>query len=395
MSLTLAISKERVRSIDILRGLVMVIMALDHVREFFHSQAILQNPLDPQTATPAIYFTRWITHLCAPIFVLLSGTSIYLVGLRKTKAELSAFLLKRGLWLIFVEIVIMNFAFSFDPGYPFVFLQVIWAIGISMVILAVLIWLPFPVLFALGLVIFFGHNLLDYLEAERNGRVGTLWSLLHRQNFTNLGDNRMLGILYPFLPWTGIMLLGYSLGKWYEPTVDATVRRKRLITLGLGLLAMFFILRSINEYGDPTPRDPNLTGIQAFFSYMNVQKYPPSLMFSSVVYGIGMLLLVLFERVRNKFTDVLNIYGRVPFFYYVLHFYLIHLLTVVGFFAAGYGVADIRTPGVPFNFRPPAFGYPLWAVYLIWIGVVAVLYPLCKWYNNYKSRHNHWWLSYV
>lgn len=395
MSLALAISKERVRSIDILRGLVMVIMALDHVREFFHAQAILQNPLDPQTTSPAVYFTRWITHLCAPIFVLLSGTSIYLVGQRKSKAELSAFLLKRGLWLVFIEIVVMNFAFSFDVHYHFIFLQVIWAIGISMIILALLIWLPFPVLLALGLVIFFGHNLIDYAEAERNGRVGTFWGLLHRPTFTGLGSDRMLGILYPFVPWTGIMLLGYSLGKWYETSVDAAVRRKRLVTLGLGLLALFFILRSINEYGDPTPRDPNLTGIKAFFSYMNVQKYPPSLMFSSAVFGIGMLLLVLFERVRNKVTDVLNVYGRVPFFYYVLHFYLIHLLTVIGFFAAGYGVADIRTPNVPFNFRPPAFGYPLWAVYLIWIGVVAVLYPLCKWYNNYKSTHKHWWLSYV
>lgn len=394
MSLAIAVTKERVRSIDILRGLVMVIMALDHVREFFHSQAILQNPLDPATTTPAIYFTRWITHLCAPIFVLLSGTSIYLVGLRKSKAELSAFLLKRGLWLIFVEIVIMNFAFSFDYHYYFIFLQVIWAIGISMVILALLIWLPFPVLFGIGLIIFFGHNLIDYAEAAE-GRVGLFWSLLHRPNFTGLGSGRTLAVLYPFLPWTGIMLLGYSLGKWYEQSVDPVVRRKRLVTLGLGLIALFFILRSINEYGDPTPRDPNLTGIQAFFSYMNVQKYPPSLMFSSIIFGIGMLLLAGLELVRNKFTDILNIFGRVPFFYYVLHFYLIHLLTIIGFFAAGYGAADIRNPNIPFNFRPPAFGYPLWAVYLIWLGVLIVLYPLCKWYNNYKSRHNHWWLSYI
>jgi uncharacterized membrane protein len=395
MSLALSITKKRVRSIDILRGLVMVIMALDHVRDFFHSQAMLQDPLNPETTTPALYFTRWITHLCAPVFVLLSGTSIYLVGLRKSKAALSAFLLKRGLWLIVVEIVVMNFAFSFEPNYFFIFLQVIWAIGISMVILSLLVWLPFPVLFGLGLVIFFGHNLLDYLEAERNGQAGFFWSLLHRQNFINISSSRTLGILYPFLPWTGIMLLGYSLGKWYEPSVDATVRRKRLLMLALALLALFLILRSINQYGDPTPRNPALSGLQAFFSFMNVQKYPPSLMFCCAVFGIGMLLLVVFERVRNKFTDVLNVYGRVPFFYYVLHFYLIHLLCIIGFFAAGYGAADIRTPNFPFNFRPPNFGYPLWAVYLIWIGVVAALYPLCKWYNKYKSTHNHWWLSYV
>jgi uncharacterized membrane protein len=393
--MSLSIVRDRVRSIDVLRGFVMVIMALDHVRDYFHYQAFTDNPLNPATTTPALYFTRWITHLCAPIFVLLSGTSIYLVGLRKTKAQLSRFLLTRGFWLILVELILMNFAFSFDPNFTTVFIQVIWAIGISMIILAGLIWLPFQVLLALGLIIFFGHNLLDYAEAERQGRVGFFWSLLHRSGFFPFGNGHGFGVLYPFLPWTGIMLVGYSLGKWFEASVDAPVRRKRLLITGGCLIALFIVLRTVNLYGDPTPRDTSLTGVQAFYSFMNVQKYPPSLMFSCITIGIGMLLLVLFENVKNRATSVFNVYGRVPFFYYVPHFYLIHLLCVVAFFASGHGVSEIRSPNVPFLFRPLSFGYHLWVVYLIWIAVVAALYPLCKWYNKYKSSHSNWWLSYV
>lgn len=394
--MSLSITRQRVRSIDVVRGFVMIIMALDHVRDFFHYTAMTQDPLNPATTSPALYFTRWITHLCAPIFVLLSGTSIYLVGLRKTKPQLTKFLLTRGLWLIFVELILMNFGFSFDPHFTTVFVQVIWAIGISMIILAGLIWLPFPVILTLGLVIFFGHNLLDYAEADRKGQVGFFWSLLHRPGFFPYdGGSRVFSILYPFVPWTGVMLVGYSLGKWFEPQVDPVVRKKRLLITGVCLITLFLALRIANSYGDPTPWNPELTGIKAFFSFMNVQKYPPSLMYSSITIGIGMLLLVIFENMNNRATNVLNVYGRVPFFYYVPHFYLIHLLCVVAFFASGYGVNDIRSPTVPFLFRPANFGFHLWAVYLIWIAVVAILYPLCKWYNNYKSTHNNWWLSYV
>ena len=191
------------------------------------------------------------------------------------------------------------------------------------------------------------------------------------------------------------MLMGYSLGKWYEANVDPVVRRKRLVITGVCLIALFLVLRAGNLYGDPTPWDTKLTGVKAFYSFMNVQKYPPSLMFCGITLGIGLLLLAWFEGMKGRVTNVLNVYGRVPFFYYVPLFYLIHLLCVFAFFAAGYGVDQIRDPNVPFLFRPAAFGYPLWAEYLIWIAVVAMLYPLCKWYNNYKSSHNNWWLSYV
>jgi uncharacterized membrane protein len=393
--MSLPILRERIRSIDVLRGFIMVIMALDHVRDFFHFDALQNDPLNPETTTPALYFTRWITHLCAPLFVLLSGTSAYLVGLRKSKAQLSSFLIKRGLWLIVAEIVIMSFGFTFDPGYSAIFLQVIWAIGICMVFLGLMIWLPFPVILAIGLIIFFGHNLADAAERAREGRVGFVWSLLHRPAFYPYGNGRLFAILYPFLPWLGVMTLGYCLGKWFEPEVRPAVRSKRLVMLGLGLIALFFVLRTINGYGNPNPRLTDASGWKAFFSFMNVQKYPPSLMFSSITIGIGLLLLVFFEQIKNRITDILNIYGRVPFFYFVVHFYLIHFLCMIAFLVEGRAAETIRTPNSPFLFRPADFGYRLWIVYLIWIGVVVLMYPLCKWYNRYKSTHRNWWLSYI
>jgi uncharacterized membrane protein len=393
MSLTQ--SRERVQSIDVLRGLIMVIMAIDHVREYFHYTALTQNPLDPATSTPALYFTRWITHLCAPLFVFLSGTSAYLAGRKRTKAQFSGFLIKRGLWLILIDLVLMSLLLTFDPNYGVLILQVIWAIGISMVLLGLLVWLPLPVIFALGLIIFFGHNLLDSAEVARKGDVGVMWSLAHRVGFFSLGGNRMLLVLYPFVPWLGIMLLGFCLGKWFEPSAAASVRPKRLAALGLALIVLFIVLRTLNGYGDPTPRQDFDTLQSDFFSFMNVQKYPPSLMFASITIGIGLLLLALFENIRNPITQILNVYGRVPFFYYILHFFLIHAVCVAVFYAQGYGAADIRTPNNIILFRPPGLGYPLWINYLIWLALLAVLYPLCKWYNRYKSTHGYWWLSYL
>jgi uncharacterized membrane protein len=393
--MSLPIVRERIRSIDVLRGFIMVIMALDHVRDFFHFDALANDPLNPQTTTPALYFTRWVTHLCAPLFVLLSGTSAYLVGSKKSKSQLSSFLIKRGLWLIVAEVVIVSFALTFDPTYSAIFLQVIWAIGICMVLLGLLVWLPFYAILAIGLIIFFGHNALDAFEQLRNGQVGIFWSLLHRPGFFPLGDNRLLAVLYPFLPWLGVMILGYCLGKWFEPHITPAMRSRRLVILGLALIALFFVLRTINDYGNPIPRLTDASGWTAFFSFMNVQKYPPSLMFCSITIGIGLLLLAFFEQIRNRATDVLNVYGRVPFFYFMVHFYLIHFLCMIAFFLEGRGTDTIRTASSPFLFRPADFGYRLWIVYIIWIGLVLLMYPLCKWYNRYKSTHRSWWLSYI
>ncbi|MFT3822477.1 MAG: heparan-alpha-glucosaminide N-acetyltransferase domain-containing protein [Chitinophagaceae bacterium] len=387
----------RIQSIDILRGIVMIIMALDHVRDFLHVDAFQHDPLNPDTTTPILFFTRFITHYCAPVFVFLSGASAYLSGLKKTKAEHSRFLLTRGLWLIFAEVAIITLALTLNPLYNFLFLQVIWAIGISMVILSMLIWLPVRVIFIIGLLIVFGHNLLDFPEAARGNKVNIFWDFAHNVQLSiyPLGNNHFLGIAYAFLPWTGIMLTGYGVGQLFAPAFDAARRRKILSIAGLSLIVLFIALRLINVYGDRVPWMPHATGLQTFLAFMNVTKYPPSLQYVGITLGPALLLLSRLELVTNAFTRFVSVYGRVPFFYYVLHFYLIRIISVIAFFATGYGVKDIITPNFPFLFRPLQFGFPLCVVYLVWVAVVLLLYPLCKRFDLYKRTHKKWWLSYL
>lgn len=392
--------KGRIQSIDILRGIVMIIMALDHVRDFFHEDAFLKDPLDPATTTVPIYFTRWVTHFCAPVFVFLAGTSAYLQGLKKSKGELSKFLITRGLWLIAVEWLIISLGLTFDPGYHMIPFQVIWAIGICMVVLGIVVWLPYPVIFALGALIVLGHNSLDYVEAAnaKAGQPNGFWlDLLHaaRFSFYPFAEGHNIIIVYPFLAWSGIMMMGYCLGRLFEAPVNPVKRKKILLALGFGLVAFFIAIRWINSYGDPNPWRDFPSALSDFFSFMNVTKYPPSVMYASITLGPALIALALIEGRQNKFTDFVKIYGRVPFFYYVVHFYLIHLVTVIAFYAEGFGSKDIVDPNSFFFFRPQHFGYPLWVVYAVWIGVILILYPLCKWYNNYKSTHKHWWLSYL
>ena len=400
----LSTARHRIQSIDVLRGLVMVIMALDHVRDFFYkvnletAGAAATGPTDLETTHPMLFFTRWITHFCAPIFVFLSGTSIYLMSQKKTKKEISSFLITRGIWLVLVEVMIITFGWTFNPLYNLLILQVIWAIGISMILMGLLVQLPFKVIFALGILIVFGHNILDY-ESVSEGLKGSAFAdLLYFSNFSvyNLFTDHFVIIVYSFLPWTGVMMLGYCFGKLYEQGVDAAWRRKKLIQLGLGLLTLFVLLRFSNIYGDPVawttqPRGP----VYTFLSFLNVNKYPPSLLFLSVTIGTGLLFLAFIEKIKNRFTTVMNIYGRVPMFYYILHFYIIHTLVVIVFYLQGFGSEDIVTPNVPFLFKPQAFGFNLWGVYAVWLFVVIVLYPLCKKYNNYKSTHQKWWLGYL
>lgn len=392
----LTATKKRVQSIDILRGIVMIIMALDHVRDFFHIDAFQHDPLDVATTTPILYFTRWITHFCAPTFVFLAGTSAYLIGTRKTKAALSSFLIKRGVWLILIEVVIITLGWTFDPLYRTLILQVIWAIGISMVLLGLVVRLPYWFIFAAGALIVFGHNILDYPEAARKQDVGFFWDLLHNGRFDTytLAPGRILIIAYSFIPWTGIMFMGYCAGRLFEPIVDPRRRQKKLLLMGFGLTALFVALRLMNNYGNPFPYASQPTGLATFGSFMNVQKYPPSLMYACITIGPALIALALLENVQNRFAAFVKVFGRVPFFYYVLHIYLIHLLTVIAFYMEGYGSKDIAGP-TPFLFRPVQFGYELWVVYIIWMALILLLYPLCRWYNNYKSTHTQWWLSYL
>jgi uncharacterized membrane protein len=384
----------RVESIDLLRGIVMVIMALDHTRDFFHQAAFKDDPLNLQTTTPFLFFTRWITHYCAPVFVFLSGASIFLQSLRKSREQLSSFLLKRGLWLIFVEIVVINFALTFDALYSGVFIQVIWAIGISMVLLAAATWLPFYLILILGLLIVLGHNVLDIFEAQHRGPYPPLYSLLHVTGTYPTWRGHSLTIIYPFLPWTGIMMLGYCFGKFYKNNVGKN--KGRVITLGLGVVALFIILRSSNLYGDSLHWSSQKNVLFSIMSFLDTQKYPPSLLYSCMTLGPAIIFLGLSSNTRNRVAEIFKVYGRVPFFYYVLHFFIIHGVAVILFLSRGHSWKEgMEVPNSPFKFVLPGDGYNLAIVYLIWIMIVIALYPLCKWFGNYKKTHRNKWLSYL
>ena len=402
----LSTTRQRVQSIDVLRGIVIVIMAIDHVRDFFYQvvveggATVATGPTDLATTTPELFFTRWITHFCAPIFVFLAGTSAYLMGLRRTKAELSRFLISRGIILILIEAIIITFGWTFNPFFNVIIFQVIWAIGISMLILGLLIWLPIPVIFLIGAIIVFGHNLLDKASFSSNFEGSFVADLMYYSQFSThtLWTNHIVLIVYSFVPWLGVMLLGYCFGTLYKNGFDPQRRKKILVALGFGLLILFIVLRLINRYGDPVPWSDQPRGqIFSFLSFINLNKYPPSLDFLAVMIGGGMLMLALLEGTRNKLTAFFNVFGRVPLFFYILHFYLIHLMVVIVFFVQGYPMSSVTTPGNPFYFRPSDFGFGLLGVYIVWILVVAILYPLCKKFDRYKTANvaKKKWLSYM
>jgi uncharacterized membrane protein len=398
--------RQRIQSIDVLRGIIMMIMALDHVRDFFHrvviegSGDLATGPTDLATTTPILFFTRFITHFCAPLFIFLAGTSAYLMSTRKTKKELSRFLLTRGFWLVIVEVVIITLGWTFNPLYNLIILQVIWAIGISMILLGLLIYLPYKFLLGIGILIVFGHNLLDYESINAGLKGGPIADLVYFSDFAviQLGKEHFALVVYAFLPWTGIMILGYCFGKIFGPGYEPARRKKILWQTGVILIALFLFLRLINEYGDPVswssqPRGP----VFSFLSFINVNKYPPSLDFICITIGVGLLMLAWLEQFSNKLTAFFRIFGRVPMLYYILHFYIIHLLLVVLFFIQGYTTKDIVTDQNPFLFKPPGIGLNLWGVYAVWLIVILILYPICKKYDRYKTMHagKKWWLSYL
>jgi len=392
--------QKRIQSIDILRGIVMVIMALDHVRDYFHINAWTDDPMNLETTTPSLYFTRYITHFCAPTFVFLSGVSIYLQSLRKTKPELSAFLIKRGLWLIFVELVIVSFAWSFNPAFERFPLAIIWAIGISMFILGLLIRLPYKLILGLGLLIVFGHNLLDYPEAATGFNGGFWLDLLHSSKWTSyqiIGDHNLI-IAYPFLPWLGLMIIGYCAGKLFSPQFETAKRKTLLTQIGISLLFLFVILRGINVYGDPLAWSEQRNGLYTFFSFMNIHKYPPSLLYICFTIGCALLFLPHLEKLENRFTKIMSVFGRTAFFYYILHLYLIHVLAMISFYIQGHTLAQSAEAESVFKWKfvVPGEGYGLIVVYTIWVFVIVFLYPFCKWYDSYKTNHKEkWWLSYL
>ena len=388
--------KQRIQSIDILRGVIMVIMALDHTRDFFHITALTDQPTNMATTSAPLFFTRWITHFCAPGFVFLSGIAAFLNGRQKTTRQLSAFLLKRGAWLLVLEICIVSLVLTFNPLYNLIFLQVIWAIGISMILLAALIHLPFRILLAVGAIIFFAHNMLDYPEAARQGNLNIAWAIIHGRNaFIPVNAAHSILVAYSFLPWTGIMILGYCCGKLFTAGTAPLHRKKILLAAGSGLLLLFVLLRSINLYGDPFAWTSQRNSTITMLSFLNANKYPPSLIFCCMTLGPLLLLLAMLENSNNRLTRFFMVYGSVPLFYFIGHFLLIHLLCTALFFASGHPLSQAFTASSPFGFRPASFGYPAPTVYLLWLLVVLVMYPLCKKYGKYKSTHRQWWLSYL
>lgn len=390
------IKSNRIESIDLLRGLVMIIMALDHVRDYFHADAFLYNPLNLERTSVALFFTRWITHFCAPVFVFLAGTSAFLVGTRKGKKALSSFLFKRGLWLLVLEVTIINFAWFFNVQFSLITLTVIWALGMGMVVLSAAIHLPFKLIFATGLVLVAGHNLLDPIQVPGEDIEAIGFSLLHVFKGFQIG-HFFLYVGYPIIPWTGIMLLGYCFGTFYQSSVDAEYRKKILVRVGVTLILLFVAIRFTNAYGDPAPWSIQKNSIYTFLSFINVSKYPPSLLYALVTLGPAMIFLAYSEKLTGRISQYVISLGRVPMFYYILHLYLIHIIAVFAALATGYQFSDmVFNTWVTDSPNLRGYGFSLGVTYMVWIVIVLSLYPLCLWYDKYKIvNRDKWWLSYL
>ena len=400
-------SRRRLDSIDLLRGIVMVIMMLDHTRDFVHNAVFQFDPSDLSRTNVALFFTRWITHFCAPVFVFLAGTGAYLQLARgKTKGELSRFLITRGLWLIVLEVTVVRFGILFHPDYRFLgFLQVIWVIGISMIVLAGLIHLPKIAIAAFGLLMIALHNLMDTTRVVGWGGPGTpvpslsakIWILLHQpfDGFPVLDfPSPVVFVVYPLIPWIGVMAAGYVFGVLYQ--WDGPRRRRALLILGSVAIVLFIIIRGINLYGDPSRWASQDSLVFTVLSFINTTKYPPSLLFLLMTLGPAILSLVIFETEssRGAIARFFITFGRVPLFFYLLQWFTAHLISIGLHFAFGKQVSHLFQS--PITFSPPqGTGFNLGVVYLAWIVGVLLLYPLCKWFAGLKQRRKSWWLSYL
>ena len=391
------IKSPRIESIDVLRGVVMIIMALDHVRDYFHYGSFFIDPTDLETTTPFLFFTRFITHNCAPVFVFLAGTSAYLYGSKKTKPELFKFLFTRGVWLIFLELVVNTFIWSFDITYSFLILQVIWAIGFSMICLSFLIFLPKKLILFIGIVLIAGHNVLDDIVMQGTSFKSVVWYILHQQQVIPAGPFPLVGFMYPVIPWIGLMALGYCFGTLYQSGFDPIIRKKWLLGLSFSAAILFFILRGINVYGDLVPWTIQKNTTYTILSFFNVTKYPPSLVYLLITIGPALLFLLIIENIKNKITNFLLVFGRVPLFYYFLHVFVIHVFAIIGILIFGGDWHNmILTADVFANAKLIDYGYSLFVVYMVWIGIILLLYPLCKKYMLYKLNNKQkWWLSYL
>jgi len=397
---TQAAPAPRLQSVDALRGAIMMLMAIDHIRDFVARSAMQFLPTDLTRTTPAIFFTRWITHFCAPVFMLTAGLGAFFWMTRghHSKGELSRFLVTRAIWLIFLEVTVLRVIMFSQISYRgnLVILLILWAIGISMIALAALIYLPIRFLASLSIVIIFFHNLLDRFPAQRFGHAAWLWDILHQQGlFSFAGINFVTG--YPVLPWIGVAAGGYCLGAVFS---WESVRRERfLLRLGLALSAGFVVLRAINVYGDPARWTHQRSALFTGLSFLNTTKYPPSLAFLLMTLGPALIAIAYLDHRRFSSTNPLIIFGRVPFFYYIAHLVAAHVAAIV-LNLARYGRTSflfIAPPsmGTPSNLFPPDYGFPLWTVYAVWIALLLLLYPVCLWFARVKQRRHDWWLSYL
>jgi uncharacterized membrane protein len=380
-------ARPRLNSIDLLRGAIMILMALDHTRDFFAVGGM--NPRD--VADPALFLTRWITHYCAPLFMFLAGISAYLYGSHgRSTGEVSRFLLTRGLWLILIELTVVRVGWTFSLELSFFGLQVIFALGAAMVVLAGLIHLPRWAIAVIALTMIAGHNLLDGVRADQLGSAGWVWNLVHQRGVLHFGSTTLY-VLYPLVPWIGVMAAGYALGPVFR--LDRTTRLRWLVGLGALTTAGFVALRATNLYGDPAPWTMHSGPLATLLSFINCEKYPPSLLYLAMTLGPGLLLLAALESARGRIADWVTTFGRVPFFYYIAHLFLIHALAVAFSWLMLGNVAWLFG-GLPTG-KPASYGLGLPGVYAVWLLVVVLLYPLCRWFAALKQRRTEWWWSYL
>ena len=356
----------------------MAVMALDHTRDFFGTSGF--NPRD--VMEPALFLTRWVTHLCAPTFILLAGLSAFLYGRERSVQELSRFLLIRGSWLILIDLTLIKFGWSFDVDLYRLSVGVIFVIGASMVALAALIWLPRWAIAGVSFIMLGGHDLLDGVRAEQLGEGSWAWHILHEPGLVPLGEGANLYVLYPLIPWIGVMAAGYLLGPVMQ--LGRAARQRVLFRLGTAVTLGFIVLRATNLYGDPAPWTVQQTWFSTILSFLNCEKYPPSLLYLMMTLGPALMLLACFEHARGAFARLLATFGHVPFFYYVVHIYLIHALAV----ATGFAVTGTFT-------RTPAIGLSLPGVYVVWFLALVLLYPICRWFAVLKESGRGWWWSYL
>jgi uncharacterized membrane protein len=382
--------RPRLDAVDFLRGLVMAIMVLDHTRDFLGGSAL--NPRDVHD--PVLFLTRWITHFCAPVFVFLSGMSAFLYGNRgRTRGELGLYLVTRGLFLVAMEFTVVRLGWTFNLAYDFLLLQVIWAIGVSMIALSAFVHLPRAAIAVIGMVLVFGHNLLDGIKASSFGDAGWLWMVLHEPGMLHPAEGVTVFALYPLIPWIGVMALGYALA----PILLLEDRRRGRILAAVGLLviAAFVLLRASHLYGDPGPWTPQDGALATVLAFINCEKYPPSLLYLCMTIGPALLVLALFDgEARRWWTRSLVTIGRVPFLLYVAHIFVLHALAVAVAAASGFDTAWLFT-GLAMMSKPTGYGLELPAVYAAWILVVLALYPFCRWFAEVKQRRKDWWLSYL